>query len=179
MESLVNGDGVACLGKIACAGQTCRAGTNNCHLVTVGFGLHGSFGSVLVVVIGNKTLQTADAYGLALDAADALGLTLGFLRANTTANCGERGGEGDHLICTLEIALLHLLDELRNRYVYGATLYTNGVLTVETTVCLVDCLLCGVTESNFLKIARTNLGLLCGHRILFQRHIRHITVPPS
>jgi hypothetical protein len=131
------------------------------------------------VVIGNETLQTADAYGLALDTTDTLGLTLGFLRANTAANCGERGGQGDYLISTLEIALLYLLDELRNGDVYGATLYTNGVLTVETTVCLVDCLLCGVTESNFLKIARTNLGLLCGHRILFQRHIRHITVPPS
>ena len=83
-----------------------------------------------IVPVSNKALEPADTDGFALDAADALALALGFLGAYTAADCGESGGLADDLICAFKIAGFDLLDELRNMYIYGATLNTGLILTV-------------------------------------------------
>ena len=76
--------------KISCTGKTCRSRADNSSLVTVRLRLFGFGCTVLVVPIGNETLQSADAYGIALDTADALSLALGLLRTYPSAYCGQR-----------------------------------------------------------------------------------------
>src|SRR5699024_10372558 len=92
MQRLVNRDGVAHLGQVAGDGQTGGACADDRDLVAVRGRLFGRGGVVLTVPVGNEPLQPADADGFALDAADALALALGFLRADTTADGRQRAG---------------------------------------------------------------------------------------
>ena len=57
-------------------------------------GTMGAGVDVLAVPVGHKALQTADANGLALDAADALALALALLRADTAADGGQGSWSG-------------------------------------------------------------------------------------
>ena len=118
---------------------------------------------------------------LTLDTSYALGLALYLLRTYTAANCGERGGLGNDLICALEVTLLDLGDELGNVNFNGASVNTRHILAVQASVSLVDCHLFGITESNFFKVMSANLGILSGHRVSCKTHIClcHITLPPS
>ena len=91
VKSLVNGDVVAALCKISCAGKTGRTGTNDGNSVSVARRSYGFFGAEGIVPIGNETLKTTDANGLSLDTSDTLGFTLRFLRTNSTANSRKSG----------------------------------------------------------------------------------------
>ena len=86
-------------------------GTDDSDLVAVGRG-GGGFGMYVVAVpVGDKALQTTDADGLALDAADTLALALMLLRADTAADGRQCTGLGNHVIGGLKVALGHMLDE--------------------------------------------------------------------
>ena len=89
MESFINGDLVALLGEVACAGEAGGAGSYDGNAVAVGRSDFGSFGAVGIVPVGNESFKPADADGFALDAAYALGFALGFLGAYPAANSGE------------------------------------------------------------------------------------------
>ena len=69
---------------------------------------------VVAVPVGDKALETANADGLALDAADALAFALVLLRADTAADGGQRAGLSDHMVSSLKITLGHMLDEAGN-----------------------------------------------------------------
>ena len=56
MQSFVHGDLVAQLGQIAGGSQAAGAGTDDGHLMTVGFGNGGGGGVVLTVPVGNLSL---------------------------------------------------------------------------------------------------------------------------
>ena len=92
MECLKYGYLIALLCEVARASKTGGAGAYDSNSVTVGLGTNGLCGCKGVVPVSNESLKTSDTYALALDAANALGLTLGLLGAYTAANCGERGG---------------------------------------------------------------------------------------
>jgi len=105
---------VAQASEVACAGQTGRACTNDGNLVTVGRRFYRLLGAVFARVVGNKALQTADGYRLALDAAHAVTLTLALLRAHTAADRRKCGGFCDYLCGFLVVAFLNLFDKARN-----------------------------------------------------------------
>ena len=91
VKCLVNGDFVAALRKITCAGKAGRTGPNDGNSVSVALGFYGLFGAEGVVPIGNETLKTTDANALALDSSYTLRFALCFLRTNSAAYRRERG----------------------------------------------------------------------------------------
>jgi hypothetical protein len=134
------------------------------------------------VPVCNESFKTADTNGLTLDTANALGLTLCFLGANTAANCGKAGGLVDYLICALEVALFDSVNELGNVDIYRTTGYARHVLAGETTKRLIDCHFFCITYCYLVEISRANEGILMRHRILFKTHIGfgcHLILPPS
>ena len=117
VECLKNGNVVAHLAQIACAGEAGRAGADDRDAVTVGFGgLDLVLDFLVHVVVGDKALETADTDALALDAANALTLALLLLRANTAADSRQGVGGGDDLICCVKVALCDLGDEFGDAY---------------------------------------------------------------
>ena len=74
------------------ARQTRRAGADHGDLDAVGLRLLRHGVDILAVPVGDKALQTADGDRLTLDAADALGLALRFLRADTAGQSRQRVG---------------------------------------------------------------------------------------
>lgn len=174
VEGLKNGDIVAELAQIACTGKAGRTRADNGDLVTVGFGSYGCDLLGLVhVVVCDKALKAAYADALTLDAADALGLALLLLRANTAADGGQGVGGGDYLISCIEVALCDLCDELGNTNGNGAAGTAGGVVAVKAALCLVHCHLGSVAESDLVKIACTDHGILLGHRVFIHSHISH------
>ena len=141
--------------------------------MTVGLGLYDLSGVVCHRVVCDKALQTADADCLALDGADALALTLAFLRADTTADSGQCGGFLDLGSSLEEFTLCDQSDKLRNLYADRAAGNAGLVLTVEAAGCLLDCHFSGIAGCNFLEVLIADVGVLFGHRDLGERHIRH------
>ena len=173
MQRLKHGDLIALFGQVAGAGQARRAGTHDGHLVAVGLGLGGSLGAVGVVPVGHKTLQTADTHGVALLAADAVHLALGLLRADAAAHGGQGAGLMDHLISALIVLLHDLLDELRDAHVDGTAVHAEMVLAVEAAGGFVQRLLLGVAQRYLEEVFIADIGVLRGHLVLLQAHIRH------
>ena len=174
VESLEDGDVIAHLAQIARAGEGSRAGADDRDTVTVGLGSLDLILDFLVhVVVGNKTLEAADADALALDAAHALALALLFLGADTAADCGQRVGGGDDLICCVKVALCDLGDEFGDAYRNGAAGAAGHIVAVEAALCLVHCHLGSVAESDLVKVAGADYGILLGHRVFIHSHISH------
>jgi hypothetical protein len=148
--------------------------------VTVGLGTNGSLGCEGVVPVSNESLKTSDTYALALDAANALRLTLSLLRTYTAANCGKRRGLRNDLVSALKVAFLDLPDEFGNMDLNGAAVNARHMLAVKAAVSLVDSGLLGITESNLAEVMCSYQRILVGHRVTGERHIClcHFTVPP-
>ena len=133
MEGFKDGDGIAQLGQVSRAGKSGGAGAYDGDAVAVGGGsLHGGLG-VGVVPVGHEALQAADGHGLALDAADTLGLALVLLGADAPADGGARGGLGDDAVGGLKIPLVDLSDEFGDVDAHGTACHTGGILTVEAS----------------------------------------------
>ena len=179
MKRLEDGDIVALLGEVARAGQAARAGADNRDLMAVRDGLGGGLLHVGVVPVGNKAFEAANADRLTLDAADALALALRLLRADAAADGGQRGGLVDDLIGALVVLLGDLLDELGDLHLHGAARDTGMILAVEAAGGFVERLLLGVAEGDLQEVFVADVGVLRGHLVLFQTHIRHLTGPPS
>ena len=130
VERFKNGDIVALLGKVARAGEAAGAGTNDRDLVAVGRGLGGRFLHVCIVPVGDKTLEAADADGLALDAADALRFALRLLRADAAADGGQGRGLVNDLIGALIVLFGDLLDEFGDLDLHRAAGDAGMVLAV-------------------------------------------------
>ena len=114
MQGFVDGNLVAQLGQIARDGQARGAGANDSDLVAIGRGGGGLGMYVVAVPVGDKALETANADGLALDAADALALALVLLRADTSADGGQCAGLRNDVVGGLKVALGDVLDEAGN-----------------------------------------------------------------
>ncbi|MPM84927.1 hypothetical protein SDC9_132003 [bioreactor metagenome] len=178
MQRLKHGDVIALLGKIARAGEARGAGADHGHLVPVGRRLRGRVAGVVVVPVGNKALQSADAHRLALNAADAVFLALALLRADPAAHGGQGAGLGNDLIRLLKVALGNLGDKLGNMYHYRATGHTGLVLAVKAAQRFVQRHLLGISQRDLFIVLVADIGVLRGHGVFLQRHIRHITRPP-
>jgi len=173
MQCLEHGDVIALLGQVAGAGQAGRAGTHHRHLMAVGSGLLGCGGGIRVVPVRHKTLQPADAHGLAVQAPDAVLLALALLRTHPAAHCRQWAGGGDDLICLFKLTLGHLFDELRNPDHDRAALHAGLILAVQAAARLVQRHLFRIPQCDLFKILIANIRLLCGHRILFHTQVCH------
>ena len=178
VQRFKNGDLIALLGKVAGAGQTGRAGTHHGHLDAVGDGLLGHGVDVLPVPVGNEPLQTADGDAFALDAPDALALALALLRADTAGQGGQGVGGCNDLVSGLEIALMHLGDELGDADVDGAALHALGLLAVQAAACFFHRHFGGIAQRNLLEVVGANLRFLLRHRGLGKGHVSHFALPP-
>ena len=173
MQGLVDGDLVAQLGQIARDGQAGRACADDSDLVAVGRGGGGLGMYVVAVPVGNKALETANADGLSLDAADALAFALVLLRADTAADGGQRAGLGNHVVGGLKVALGDVLDEAGNINFNGAAAAAGVVLALQAALGLVHGHLLGVAKGDLFKVFVADVRLLAGHGALFRIHVRH------
>jgi len=117
---------------------------------------------VVAVPVSNKALQTADADGLALDAAHALTLALMLLRADTAANGGQRAGLRDHMVSSFEITLGYMLDEAGNIDLNRAAAAAGVVLALQAALGLVNGHLLGIAEGDLFKVFIADIRLLAG-----------------
>ena len=179
MQRLVNRDGVAHLGQVAGDGQTGGAGADDRDLVAVRGRLFGRGGVVLTVPVGNEPLQPADADGFALDAADALALALGFLRADTTADGRQRAGFGDDLVGGFKIAFRDLGDEAGDIDINRAARAAGVVFALQAALGFGHGHLGGVAERDFLEVFVADVRVLARHRAFFGVHVGHLIQPPS
>ena len=123
---------------------------------------------MLVVPVGDETLQTADTDGFALDASDALALALCLLRTDSAADGGQGRRLVDDLIGALEVKLPDLGDEFGDMYVDRTAADAGHILAVETSCRLVQRGRLIVAESDLLEVAPSFYGILHRHGILFE-----------
>ena len=166
------------LRQISRTGQSCRAGTDDCHLVAVHCLRSYRLDIMLKRVICHESLQLTDRYRLALDPADTLTLTLGLLRADTSADRRKRAGLSNHLICFFDISCLHFADEARDINGYRTSCDTFRILAVNTSCRLFHSLFHIVSEANLLEVRRTYLRVLLSYRHFLQ-YICHYSSPPQ
>ena len=120
-----------------------------------------------------EALQTADADGLALDAAHALALALLLLRADAAADGGQGAVLEDLVVSALEVLLTDAGDELRDLDIDRAAGHAGRARAIQAAVGLIDRHLDGVAKRDFFKILIADVRVLLRDRILFGRHIRH------
>ncbi len=173
MQRFKNRDLISLAGQITGASQTGRAGADNCDPMAVGRRLFRRGGSMGIVPVGNKPLQPADGHRFTLFAPDAIFLALAFLRADTAADCGQCGSMGNDLIGLLKVALGNLGNKLRNMYHNRTAGHAGLRFAVQAALCLIQCLLLRVSQRHLVKVFIADIGVLRGHGILGQRHIRH------
>ena len=161
--------------KVARAGQAGRACAHDRALVAVGSGLCSLLLAMLARVVRDKPLQAADRHRLALDAAHALLLALGLLRAYTAADSRQRGGLLDLGRCFEELALGNQRDELRDLDLHRAARDAGLVLAVQAALRFFDRHFRRVAERDFVKVLVAHVRRLLGHGHLFRVHIRHVT----
>ena len=141
--------------------------------MAVGGDLLGHLVGVLAVPVGDEALQTADADGLALDAAHALALALLLLRADTAADGGQGAVLEDLVVSALEVLLADAGDELRDLDIDRAAGHAGRARAIQAAVGLIARHLDGVAKRDFFKILIADVRVLLRDRILFGRHIRH------
>ena len=182
MQRLKHRDLIALLGQVAGAGQARGAGADDRHLVAVALRLGSGLGAVGVVPVGHEALQTADAHGIALLAADAVHLALALLGTYTAAHGGQGAGLMDDLICALIVLLHDLLNKLGDAHVDGTAVHAGMVLTVQAAGSLVQRLLLSVAQRHLEEVLVADLRVLRRHLVLIQTHVdlaSHLTLPPA
>ena len=153
VQGFEDGDVVAILHHVACKAQSGRTRTHDGHLDVV---LGGQFGqddvAALALIIGYETLQVADGYGGFVHLqVDALAFALLLLRADASADGGQRRGVLQHAGRLEKLAALYVLDERGDVDADGAALHTRGVGTVQTTFGLGHGLFLGVACVYFFR----------------------------
>ena len=128
---------------------------------------------IRIVMIGDKAFQPADGDGFALFAADTFPFALLFLRADSAAHRGKRAVLRDNVVRALEIAQGNSGDKIRNGYFDRAARNTGARFAVQAALCLVHCHLGSVAESDLVKVAGADYGILLGHRVFIHSHISH------
>ena len=178
MERFVDGHVPARARQIRRTGQTSRARTDDCRFLArrrCCFRGHRALGHGIV---RRKAFQTADADRFALDTADALAFALRFLRADAAANRREAVLQANRLVCFLELALLNMRDEVRNRHIHRAALDAGRILAMQAAVSFLHGDFAGIAQRDFLEIRRADVRLLLRHRMLLKTHVRHYRTPP-
>src|SRR5699024_6334695 len=122
------------------------------------------FNIIFKSIVGNKSLQLSDRHRLAFDSSDAFSLTLGLLRADTSADRRKGAGLSDHLVCFLNITFLDFMDESWNIDGYRTSLDTFCILAVQASRRLVHCFFQIISKTNLVKVRCTYFRILLPYR---------------
>jgi hypothetical protein len=138
--------------------------------MAVGLGRYGLNVAICVVPVSNKAFQPADTnrFATRLNSARAFAFALRFLRTNSAANSGKRGGLSNDLIRSLKVELAYFCYKLRDMNFYRATGNTGHGLTSEASRRLVDSLLLAISKGYLLEHSAALYRIKGGHRILFK-----------
>ena len=160
MQRLKHRDRVALFGEVAGTGQSGGTRTDDRHLVTVGSRQADLLPGLVVVPVGDKALQSADADRVALDAAHADLFALVLLRTYPAADSRQIACIGNDVISSVVVALDDLLNKIGDLNVYRTAAHAGTVLAVEAARRLLLCHLLGVALRHLQKVVRTHLGIL-------------------
>ena len=180
MKCLENGYFIAQFCQIACTGQTCRTGTDDCYFLSVCLLRRCRYKTMLTGPVCHEALKFTNGNRLALDTAHTLSLTLGFLWADTSTDCRKCRRKCDDFRCLLNISRFYFLDKRRNIDGNRASSDTFCIFTVQTSLRLRNCFFHIIAETYLFKISRTYLRILLSDRHLFH-HISlcfHYLSPP-
>ena len=150
--------------KISGASQSRRTGTDHCNFMPVGLLCADRFDIMFQRIICNETLQLTDGDRLALDSADALPLTLGFLRAYTSANSRKRACLSDHFVGFLDISIFYFFDKSRNIDRNRTSLNTFRIFTIDASGCLFHRFFLIISKTNFFKVCCSYFRILFSYR---------------
>ena len=132
VERLVNRHVVSEFRKIPRTGKPCGTGTDHSHFVSVRRNGCRFFGRVHIMIIRDKSFQSADADGFAarLDAAGALAFALRFLRTDAAADRGQRAGKRNDLISAFKISFRHLGNKFGDGDIDGTARHAGTIFAV-------------------------------------------------
>ena len=85
----------------------------------------------------------------------------------------------DDLIGALVVLLGDLLNKFGDLDLHRAAGNAGMILAVQAAGGFVQRLLLGVAERDLQEVFVADVGVLRGHLVLFQAHVRHLTGPPS
>ena len=171
VQRFIHGYLVAHLRQIARAGQTRRTCADHGDLVAVLRRRRHLLGGMFAMPVGNEALQTADADGFALDAANALAFALGFLRAYATADRRQGRLLIQHFERAFDILFGDLRDERGNIDAYRTGRYAGMILAVQAAPCFVNRHIIGITRCNLFKNLVAIVRRQRRHRALGHGHI--------
>ena len=152
MKGFKNSYFISHLCKVACAGKSCRAGTDYSNLDAVGFLWLSRYESIFPGPVCHETLQLSDGNRLAFDAADTFAFALALLRAYPSAYCGKGAGFCYGICCILKFSFFYFCNELW--YIDGnrASLDTFCILTVNAAGSFFLGFFLVISQTYFLKI---------------------------
>ena len=150
VSPLIDRNGKALVRQALGSGQTAGTGADDGHTLAVG-GRGGVRLSGTVVLLDDKALQTADADGLAADAAGAVGLALLLLGAHTGAHLGQHGGRANELIGALIVVRAHSGNKVRDRHTGGTGLLAPVGGALQAAAGFVQGLLFGIGGVHLVK----------------------------
>ena len=178
VQCLKDRDIIAPSGQVTRTGKACRAGADDSYLVPVLFFGRCRPDAVFSGPVRCETFQFADGDRIALDAADAVFLTLALLRTYAAADCRQRRGFRQHFIGFLEIAFLYAGDEFRDIDVYRAPCDAFRILAMDTPCGFRHGLLSVIAIAYFVKVLRSCFRFLFSDRDSFQYVDFHNDPPP-
>ena len=167
MQRFVHGYIIAHFSQITGASQAARAAAYYGNLLALAFcrSFYIVIQAMLTRIVGNKALQAADCYRLALDTQHALAFALVFLRADTSADSRQCTLLLKNFISLGKVFLCHLMDKLRNININRAAAYTTRFGAVQAALCLVYRHFLSVAKCYLLKVFVTHISRLLRHSI--------------
>jgi len=160
VQRFKNGNAVAPLRKVARTGKTGRTGTYDSHLMPVGGRSDGTGTAVGMAPVRNEAFQFSDSHRFPLDSEDTASLALAFLRADTSADGGERRIFGNHAGRTAEISRQYLPDKFGDFDIDGAGAHAARVLAVQAAGRFPLRFFHIISVTNFLEVGCTHFGVL-------------------
>ncbi len=170
------------LDEIASNRKTGRTGPDNGNLLSGRWCdlRYGNF-PLCPLIVGNETLEPPDCNGFCLFTANALYLTLNFLRTDSSAHSRKRICFFNLLCRADKITLCNQGYEPGDIDLNRTTVNTGRVFALYAPQSLKFCHIRGKSERNLVKVAGTHLWILLGHWLTRDFHSFfhfHLTVPP-
>ena len=165
VEGFENGDIIAQFGEVGSTGQSGRTGADDGDFVPVRCcddccrGLTRFAGPV-----GDEAFEFADGDTFALDAEDAAAFTLRLLRADTSADGGQRRIFCDDRSGSGEVAVLDFFDEFRNLDADGTGAHAARILAMQAAGSLQHRFFDIVSVADLFEIGRPDFRILLPYR---------------
>ena len=163
MEGFENGDVIAHLSEVACAGKACRTGAYDADFLAVLFWQSSGLLFLGTVPVCNEAFETADGNGFAFDAEDAFAFALVFLWADAAADGWQAGVLFEAFGRFGKVAFCEGSDEVWNVYMDWAAFNAAWFGAVEAALGFGDGCFFAVAEGNFAEVGDADFCVLYGH----------------